>query len=152
MEPHALAFDSPTPAVAERVKQLRLERPATPLRSGAEERAPGSGFGQPLARRPDPIDLVDRAAVVTSGPATHVHPSASNPSVPQALVSRDGLLWMLDRAVSKRVTVISAPAGSGKTSLLRAWTDRSTNPSRVVFVSVDRDQHEAEAFWLAVLD
>jgi LuxR family maltose regulon positive regulatory protein len=47
--------------------------------------------------------------------------------------------------------VISAPAGSGKTSLLRAWTDRSTDPSRVAFVSVDRDQQDAEAFWLAVL-
>jgi LuxR family maltose regulon positive regulatory protein len=83
--------------------------------------------------------------------ATHMQPNGSNPSIPQALVSRDGLLWMLDRAVTKRVTVISAPAGSGKTSLLRAWTDRSTNPSRVAFVSVDRDQHDAEAFWLAVL-
>jgi LuxR family maltose regulon positive regulatory protein len=58
---------------------------------------------------------------------------------------------MLDRAVTKRVTVISAPAGSGKTSLLRAWTDRSTTPSRVAFVSVDRDQQDADRFWLDVL-
>jgi LuxR family maltose regulon positive regulatory protein len=59
---------------------------------------------------------------------------------------------MLDGAVTKRVTVISAPPGSGKTCLLRAWADRLTNPRRVAFVSVDRDQQDAQRFWHAVLD
>ena len=59
---------------------------------------------------------------------------------------------MLDRAVTKRVTVISAPPGSGKTSLLRAWAGRSTSPRRVAFVSVERDQQNAQRFWCAVLD
>ena len=52
---------------------------------------------------------------------------------------------------SKQVTVISAPPGSGKTSLLRAWADRSTKKRRVAFVSVDRDQQDAQQFWSAVL-
>ena len=72
-------------------------------------------------------------------------------SVAGGLLDRQDLLQMLDRAVTKRVTVISAPAGSGKTSLLHAWADRSTNPHRVAFVSVDRDQQNAERFWGAVL-
>jgi LuxR family transcriptional regulator, maltose regulon positive regulatory protein len=59
---------------------------------------------------------------------------------------------MLDRAVSKRVTVISAPPGSGKTSLLRAWAARSTNLPRVAFASVERDQQNAQRFWSAVLE
>jgi LuxR family maltose regulon positive regulatory protein len=50
------------------------------------------------------------------------------------------------------VTVISAPPGSGKTSLLRTWSDRSSNDRRVAFVSVPRDQQDAQQFWLAVLD
>src|SRR5882762_3398029 len=68
------------------------------------------------------------------------------------LLDRKDLLQLLDRAVTKRVTVISAPPGSGKTSLLRAWADRSTNLRRVAFVSVDRDQQNAQRFWWAVLD
>jgi LuxR family maltose regulon positive regulatory protein len=58
---------------------------------------------------------------------------------------------MLDRSVTKRVTVVSAPPGSGKTSLLRAWADRSSSHRRVAFVTVERDQQN-EQFWCTVLD
>ena len=73
-------------------------------------------------------------------------------SVARGLLDRDQLLQMLDRAVTKRVTVISAPPGSGKTSLLRGWANRSTGARRVAFVSVDRDEQDAQRFWSAVLD
>src|SRR3954465_13500368 len=69
----------------------------------------------------------------------------------RGLLRRKDLLQVLDRAVTKRVTVISAPPGSGKTSLLRAWADRSANPRRVGFVSVRRDQRHAPRFWGCVL-
>src|SRR5256714_13933835 len=79
-------------------------------------------------------------------------PISTDGSPTRGLLDREGLLQLLDRAVIKRVTVISAPPGSGKTSLLRAWADRSTNLRRVAFVSVDRDQQNAQRFWCAVLD
>src|ERR1700756_2983365 len=79
-------------------------------------------------------------------------PVSTDVSVPRGVIDRDDLLRRLDRAVTKRVTVIAAPPGSGKTSLLRAWADRSTNLRRVAFVSVDRDQQNAQRFWSAVLD
>src|SRR3954471_8748713 len=79
-------------------------------------------------------------------------PISRDVSVARGLVDRDDLLKLLDRAVTKRVTVIAAPPGSGKTSLLRAWADRSANLGRVAFVSVDRDQEDAQRFWSTVLD
>ena len=49
------------------------------------------------------------------------------------------------------MTVISAPAGSGKTSLLRAWADRPGQDRRIAFMSVRPGQHDAQLFWLALL-
>ncbi len=49
------------------------------------------------------------------------------------------------------MTVISAPAGSGKTCLLRAWADRPGQPQRLAVVQVQRDQQDAQQFWLALL-
>src|SRR5207245_9641326 len=67
------------------------------------------------------------------------------------LIERGDLLAALDRAAAKKVTIISAPAGSGKTSLLRAWADRPDQPRRLAVVQVQRDQQDAQQFWLALL-
>ena len=69
----------------------------------------------------------------------------------RGLLQRKDLLQLLDRAVTKRLTVISAPPGSGKASLLRAWAEHSSRLRRVAFVPVERDQQN-ERFWCAVLD
>ena len=68
------------------------------------------------------------------------------------LIDRADLLAALDRAAARKVTVISAPAGSGKTSLLRAWACRPGRPRGLALVQVQRDQHDAQQFWLALLD
>jgi LuxR family transcriptional regulator, maltose regulon positive regulatory protein len=68
------------------------------------------------------------------------------------LIDRGELLAVLDRAAARKVTVISAPAGSGKTSLLRAWADRPGQPRRLAVVQVHRDRLDAQDFWLALLD
>ena len=57
----------------------------------------------------------------------------------------------MDRATAAKVTLISAPAGSGKTSLLRAWADGPGQPYRLAVVQVRRDQQDSQQFWLAVL-
>jgi LuxR family maltose regulon positive regulatory protein len=67
------------------------------------------------------------------------------------LIDRGDLLAALDRAAAKKVTIISAPAGSGKTSLLRAWANRPGQPRRLALVQVQRDQQDAQQFWLALL-
>ena len=68
------------------------------------------------------------------------------------LIARDDLVACLDRAASRKVTIISAPAGSGKTSLLRAWADRPDRAHRLAVVQVRRDEHDAQLFWLALLN
>jgi LuxR family transcriptional regulator, maltose regulon positive regulatory protein len=73
------------------------------------------------------------------------------PAAPR-LIDRGDLLAALDRAAASKVTIISAPAGSGKTSLLRAWAGRAEQPRRLAVLRVQRDQQDAQQFWLALLD
>jgi LuxR family transcriptional regulator, maltose regulon positive regulatory protein len=73
------------------------------------------------------------------------------PAAPR-LIDRGDLVAALDRAATRKVTIISAPAGSGKTSLLRAWAGHPGQPGRLAVLQVQRDQHDAQQFWLALLD
>jgi LuxR family transcriptional regulator, maltose regulon positive regulatory protein len=84
--------------------------------------------------------------------APHSGLAATGASRAAGLLRRDDLLAALDRATLRKVTVISAPPGSGKSSLLRAWSDRASKDRRIAFVSVPPDQQDAQQFWLAVLD
>ncbi len=76
-------------------------------------------------------------------------PRATPPAL--LLVDRRDLLATLDHAAARKVTIISAPAGSGKTCLLRAWTAGRAQPYRIAEVQVRRDQQDAQQFWLGVL-
>jgi LuxR family maltose regulon positive regulatory protein len=73
-------------------------------------------------------------------------------STARGLLERGDLFELLDRAVTGRVTVISAPPGSGKTTLLRTWAGRSANQRAVTFVSVERDEQDPQRFWSSVLN
>jgi LuxR family maltose regulon positive regulatory protein len=67
------------------------------------------------------------------------------------LILRQDLVGALSRAAQKQVMIISAPAGSGKTSLLRAWASGPGRESRVAFLTVRTGQHDMQPFWLALL-
>jgi LuxR family maltose regulon positive regulatory protein len=66
------------------------------------------------------------------------------------LVPRPGLFELLGAA--GRVVHVSAPAGSGKTFLLRAWIAAEGLGDRAAWVSVGRGERDPQAFWLSVLD
>jgi len=70
--------------------------------------------------------------------------------VKNQLIARRDLFGPLEKA--GRVTVVSAPAGSGKTSLARRWIAESGLSEQAAWVSVAREARDPQAFWLAVLD
>ena len=65
-------------------------------------------------------------------------------------MSRPGLWERLGEAA--RVTVVSAPPGSGKTVLLRSWIGAAALAERAAWVPVGRDERDPQRLWLAVLD
>jgi len=66
------------------------------------------------------------------------------------VVRRAGLFGRLDRA--SRVVEVSAPAGSGKTVLLRSWIAGSGRADRAGWVAVQRGEGDPQRFWIAVAD
>src|SRR6202453_4895656 len=87
--------------------------------------------------------MTDRPAAAGSGRAA----GRAEPG----LIHRHDLMAALNRAVQKRVTIISAPAGTGKTSLLRAWASQPGHDGHIAFVTVRPGQHDMQLFWLTVL-
>jgi LuxR family maltose regulon positive regulatory protein len=84
---------------------------------------------------------------IRANPANLPKPGQAAPR----LIQRGDLLAALERASAAKVTLISAPAGSGKTSLLRAWAAGPGRAYRLAFVQVRRDQQDTQQFWLEVL-
>ncbi len=65
-------------------------------------------------------------------------------------LSRPALFERLSAAAPGTVTLVCAPAGSGKTVLLRSWTARIEEA--VAWVTVERGERDAQRFWLHVVD
>ena len=65
------------------------------------------------------------------------------------VVSRSGLFGRL--GASARVTVVSAPPGSGKTVLLRSWIGEASLAESAAWVPVGRQERDPQRFWLSVL-
>jgi LuxR family transcriptional regulator, maltose regulon positive regulatory protein len=62
------------------------------------------------------------------------------------VVARPGLFGRLGGPA--RVTVVVAPAGSGKTVLLRSWMDQAGLSGRAAWVPAGRDERDPQHFLL----
>ena len=62
------------------------------------------------------------------------------------MIDRHDLVATLDRVVGKAVTIISAPAGSGKTSLLHPWPGQPGQDHRIALMPVRPGQRGAQLF------
>jgi LuxR family transcriptional regulator, maltose regulon positive regulatory protein len=67
-----------------------------------------------------------------------------------AVVDRRALFGRLAHA--SRVAQITAPPGSGKTLLLRSWIGEAGLAESVGWVSVQREERDAQRFWISVIE
>jgi len=74
------------------------------------------------------------------------------PSSLHALIPRPRLIELLNMSLERPLTLVSASAGFGKTTLLSIWIQSlpSERP-RIAWVSLDGGDNESTLFWLYVL-
>ncbi|HYZ54194.1 MAG TPA: AAA family ATPase, partial [Streptosporangiaceae bacterium] len=72
------------------------------------------------------------------------------PAVRGGVVAHRGLFGRLGEA--GRVTVVSAPAGSGKTFLLRSWIGAAGLAEQTAWVPVQGQEGDPQRFWISVAD
>src|SRR5688572_18161250 len=74
------------------------------------------------------------------------------PQVNDQLIARPRLEATLGSLLGKRLCLVSAPAGFGKTALLAAWSANDHPGRRVAWVSLDEGDNEPYRFWTYVLE
>ena len=74
------------------------------------------------------------------------------PRLRRSLVARPRLSGRLSRGSDARLTLISAPAGFGKTTLLAAWLAAAATENRsVAWLSLDQGDRQPATFWTYVI-
>ncbi|HXR66542.1 MAG TPA: AAA family ATPase, partial [Ktedonobacteraceae bacterium] len=71
------------------------------------------------------------------------------PHLPATLVVRERLLAALDTALSRPLTLLSASAGWGKTTLLSAWAHR--HQEAVAWLSLEALDNDPTRFWTSLI-
>ena len=96
--------------------------------------------------------VLARKEEVVVGPIVPSHTGQMRTAPASLVVARTALFELLSTSGTHGVTLVSAPAGSGKTVLLRSWIQASALADRVAWVSVERGERDGQRFWLSVFE
>ena len=79
-------------------------------------------------------------------------PGSDSLAAVRGLVRRRALFQQLSTAGGGNVTLICAPAGSGKTMLVRSWAEAEGLRDRTAWVQVERGERDGQRFLLSTID
>ena len=72
--------------------------------------------------------------------------------IPGTLIRRPRLHALLNESLKSPLTLISAPAGFGKTTLLSTWTKSlPATKAQVAWLSLDEGENDPQLFWTYIL-
>ena len=110
-----------------------------------------------LAQHPSlgPEPVPRPAAPASAAPAALLETKLYVPRSRRGLVPRPRLSERLDRGTALKLTLVSAPAGFGKTTLLTEWLAErpaeATGGRLVAWLSLDRADNDPASFWTYVI-
>ena len=80
---------------------------------------------------------------------TLLHTKLMPPRIRSAVISRPALLARLNEGLTRKLTLVSAPTGSGKTTLIGMWLSERKIPS--AWVALDQHDNDPVRFWTYVI-
>ena len=132
----------------------RLEQIARVLRRSPEQinqaLSNGDGRGAGNGRDRRAADMAGQNSISSSLQTPLLVPKFHLPPLHPSLVPRERLLALLDRALEHRLTLVSAPAGFGKTTLVHQWVAERSKHLHfppVAWVSLDGGDNDPVRFW-----
>jgi LuxR family maltose regulon positive regulatory protein len=75
----------------------------------------------------------------------------ATPPLHSGMVSRERLSRILDGNGTQKLSVVVAPAGWGKTTLLAEWVRRTRDRQPVAWLTLDETDDEPQRFWIYVV-
>jgi LuxR family maltose regulon positive regulatory protein len=158
-DPPPMPPDVP-PTVRDLVLSCMAKDPARRPRSGSDLARSAEHLRGLLAAETEVVHGAESAASARQPPSTTpsrplLQTKLYRPKVRRGAVSRPRLLEQLDRALGSRVTVVSAPAGFGKSTLLAAWlagaSARGEGELAAAWLSLDAGDNDPALFWKYVI-
>src|SRR5215211_2057752 len=125
-----------------------------PGRAAAEAAAGAAGHGH-MARARKPERGLPAKRLPPNGDGV-THPLMATklyvPKLRRGLVARPRLLQRMGNGAEAKLTLVSAPAGFGKTTVLATWLQEASAEGRgVAWLSLDAADNEPVLFWTYVV-
>lgn len=76
-------------------------------------------------------------------------PKIISPQKPPNIIERNHLEKHLDSQLEKRLIILKAPAGYGKTTLLNSWLQKKN--SNIAWISLDENDNNPISFWTCIV-
>ena len=96
-------------------------------------------------RQAPPTEEVERHVMTTIHGDPPLATKLHVPQPPVQLVPRPHLVERLQQAMDRPLTLIAAPAGFGKTTLISSWLEHASLP--VAWISLEQDDDDLTRFW-----
>ncbi len=128
-------------------RKLTLERLQAAAQAFAGEHDPGEQTSVPSRQNGSnrlPRPPSQRIALDVDHSTSLIHTKLYRPRLGSDLIPRPRLLERLNAGLSGKVTLVCAPAGFGKTTLLVAWVETIDRPT--VWLSLDEHDDELTSF------
>ena len=148
---HAQVHDTPPPLPSEVPQRIRdLVVSCMAKDAAARPRSSAELAHAARALRTDTSGVGSAASSSTSRPLLET--KLYRPRVRRQTVQRERLMNLLDRGIESSLTIVAAPAGFGKSTLLSAWVAARSSDAdsvrAVAWLSLDDGDNDPASFWM----